>query len=340
MDSDQIHEFLGNSWPIYGHDWAVEHLRKSIAHGRLRHAYLLLGAESVGKNRLAHALAMALNCTHDDEAARPCLTCRSCKLTMSGNHPDMLYSSLDENTGALKIEAIRNVTHHLAMKPYEARYRVAIFQDFDHAQPRAQDALLKSLEEPPPYALLILLAHSAEPILPTITSRSQILHLRPVAAETIHRVLVEQYGADDEHAELLARLSGGRIGWAIQALDTPELLDERETALNLLEDIIGMNRVGRFDVAQELSRDKLALTPLFELWQTYWRDLLLLTENSAVPIANTDRAEQLQSLANRVTIDEALAALRATSDTLNYLKRPVNTRLALEVMFLDFPGLN
>jgi DNA polymerase-3 subunit delta' len=330
---------MSHNWPVYGHDWAVEQLRKSIAYWRVRHAYLITGADSVGKNTLAHAFAMALNCTHPDEAARPCMECRSCKLVQSGNHPDMLYSEQDASTGALRIDALRAVMRGLAMKPFEARYRIAIFEAFDQAQPRAQDALLKTLEEPPPNAVLILTTARVEALLPTILSRSQMIALRPVSLALVRDVLVEKWGADPERAELLARLSGGRIGWAISALHDETILQSRESWLDLLEDCIRRDRAGRFDLAQELGKDKLALGPLLELWQTYWRDLLLLARGSRVSPANSDRLVNLQQFAIRLSADEVQAALNATRTLLDMLRYNINLRLALEVMFLDYPGL-
>jgi DNA polymerase III subunit delta' len=326
-------------WPIYGHDWAVEHLQKGLANSRIRHAYLITGPEGVGKHTLAQAFAQALNCTHADESARPCGECRSCKLIASGNHPDLLNSELDPNTGALKIEEIRSVTQRISLKPYEARYRIAIFRDFDHARGQAQDALLKTLEEPPPHALLILLAPSAESLLPTITSRSQIIPLRPVAADTVRDVLIQHKGAQPEQAVLLAGLSGGRIGWALRVLEDPSILEQRNEALALLENLLDVTRAKRFDVADDLSKDKLALYPLLELWQSYWRDVVLMCQNAPVPPANRDHGEAIERLSARLTAEEALTALHATRNMLKILSLNVNLRLALEVMFLDYPGL-
>lgn len=328
-----------HTWPIYGHDWAVEQLRKSMRHGRVRHAYLITGTDSIGKNTLAHAFAMALNCTNADEDARPCGECRSCKLVYSGNHPDMLYSELDPNTGALKIEAIRAVTRGLAMKPFEARYRIAIFADFDHAQARAQDALLKTLEEPPPSALLILLASSTEALLPTIVSRSQTLALSVVPLNTIYQTLTEIYGAEAEHAELLARLSGGRLGWAISALKDETLLSQRGQGFDLLLECLSRSYAGRFEMAEGLSKDKLALAPLLDLWQTYWRDVLIMAQNTDLPPTNSDRLVDLQKHALHLTSDEALRALQATRRLIDQLNTNINLRLALEVLFLDYPSV-
>lgn len=328
-----------HNWPVYGHDWAVEHLRRGLRHGRVRHAYLITGPESVGKEALARAFMMALNCTAPDAESRPCGECRSCRLVSSGNHPDVVYAGHDENTGALKIEEVRNVCQKLALKPFESSYRIALFRDFDKARGPAQDALLKTLEEPPPQALLILLAPSVESLLPTIVSRSQVLNLRPVAQETVYEVLVQYKGVPHEQAELLAGLSSGRTGWALQAVDDPALLDQRETGLTLLEQLIGMTRARRFEIAEDLGKDKLALYPLLELWQSWWRDVVLLATGSPVPIANRDRRARLDQVARELTPEEAIHALEATRTARDQLALNLNLRLALEVLFLNYPGL-
>ena len=326
-----------HEWQVYGHDWAVDHLRKSMAHDRVRHAYLIAGAESVGKETLARAFAMALNCTNPER--RPCCECSACRRIQSGNHPDVIYSQRDSETSPLKIEEIRSVMQRLALKPFEARYRIAIFRDFDSAQPRAQDALLKTLEEPAPHAILILLARSLDSILPTITSRSQIIHLRPAPADTIERVLIEHFGADEEQAHLLAHISGGRVGWALSALHDPDLLERRAGAFELLENVLAANRIGRFKTAEDLAREKPALLALLEQWMTFWRDLVLLCEGSQIEPTNVDRIAALRGLGNRVTAVDALTALETTRDTVGVLSTNANVRLALEVMFLNYPYL-
>lgn len=330
---------IKHNWQVYGHDWAVDYLRKGMIHERVRHAYLITGVDSIGKSRLAHEFAKALTCLHEDVAMRPCGVCRSCKKADSGNHPDMLFSETDANTGALKIEAIRALTSRIALKPYETRYRVAFFQHFDHAGGQAQDSLLKTLEEPPPHAILLLLANTLEPILSTITSRAQIIHLRPVAGDVIADVLVKQYGQEREHADLLAKLSGGRIGWAIQAAQNPDLLDQRTQALDLLDDALKMNRAARFELANDLGRDKDRLILLLDLWLSYWRDVLLLAEQSPVKPCNSDRQIAMEQLLYNVSAEDALHAIHATQTVLKQLKTNANPRMVLEVMFLDYPGL-
>lgn len=329
---------MTHHWPVYGHDWAVDYLRKGLRHRRIRQAYLLTGTASIGKSTLAHTFAAALNCTHPEVDARPCGACRSCRLMTSGNHPDMVYSELDSATGTLKIDSLREVMRRLSLKPYDARYRIAILANFDKAREQAQDAILKTLEEPPPFAILILLANSVEHTLATIQSRCQTVYLRPVASEVIRTTLIERYGSDPDKAAVLARLSGGRIGWAITAVHDETVLDQRVRALELLEGLLEHSRKERFKLAEDLSRDKLALRPLLELWQTYWRDLLLLTLHSPVKPVNIDRQAQLERFARRLDPDGVERALKSTARMIGLLETNANVRLMLEVLMLDYPA--
>lgn len=346
-----------HNWPVDGHDWAVNYLRRSLAHQRTRHAYLITGPASVGKSQLAHAFAMALNCTDPDENARPCGMCRSCKLIGSGNHPDILYSQSDENSGQLKIDAIREVMRLIALKPYDSRYRIALFHDFDRAQPRAQDALLKTLEEPPPHAVIILMAQSSaslsqpnkrmvqpsEGLMATITSRCQVVPLRPVASDIIESVLLRR-GAEPERAKLLARLSSGRINWAINALDDDAVLLQRDEILDQLDVALRGNRSVRFALSEQLAskarKDRDYLRYILEIWQTYWRDAVLMSQDSPVKLCNIDRQVSLQQLLQRTDPDDSLTALQATRHTLSLLSTNANIRMALDVLMLDYPGLS
>ncbi len=329
---------MTHNWHVYGHDWAVEYLRKGLRHGRTRQAYLFTGTASIGKTTLAHAFASALNCANPSVDSRPCGECRSCRLMSSGNHPDMIYSELDSTTGALKIETLRDIMRRLSLKPYDARYRIAILSNFEKARGQAQDAILKTLEEPPPFAIIILLANTTESTLATIQSRCQVVYLRPVASDTIRDTLIERFGSDPEKASVLARLSGGRMGWAISAAQDEGILDQRAKALEMLEGALGNSRKDRFKLAEDLSKDKLALRPLLELWQTYWRDLLLMTLNSPVKPVNVDRLTQLERFSRRLDSAGVERALKTTQEAMRLLETNANVRLLLEVLMLDYPA--
>jgi DNA polymerase-3 subunit delta' len=251
----------------------------------------------------------------------------------------MLTARPDEKTGAIKIDAVRELMRTIALKPYSSPYRVTILENFDNAQDRAQDALLKTLEEPPPHAVLILLVSSPKGVLSTITSRCQSLPLRPLPLDTVKQALLDS-GAGDDQAALLAQLSAGRIGWALQALHHPEILTHRTQILDVLDNTLRGRLTQRFQLAEELAKyDKVELRLILEIWQTYLRDLALLTQRSAVTPCNLDRLPMLEEFANQISAEAALKALRTTHFLLeDTLYTNANVRLALEVMMLDYPA--
>ncbi|MCY3782083.1 MAG: DNA polymerase III subunit [Chloroflexi bacterium] len=327
------------NWRIIGHDWAVDFLRRTLANGRNRHAYLITGSAGLGKMQLGLAFAMALACEAEDPAQRPCFNCRACDAIRRRAHPDLILAGGD---APLKIDDVRNVLRLLSLKPYSARYRIAILDDFHLVAPLVQDALLKTMEEPAPHAIVILLATSAERVLPTIRSRAQHIPLRPIPRGVVKAQLVGG-GCDEERAELVAGLSGGRIGWALSTLQDDAPLAFRQEMLDMLRDVLAGPRLERMKISDQLSRragrEKALLRDVLEVWQSYWRDVLLHCSDSPVKPCNIDRSGEIRAVAGHISPGQALAALEATGYTLRALDTNANLRLALDALFLQYPGL-
>ena len=322
-------------WPVIGHEWAVEHLARALRHGRTRHAYLFTGPARIGKTRLALAFAAALNCTGDTP---PCGECRACKLTLKAAHPDVTIVEAGQEGGTLKIDDVRDLQQTLALRPYEGRYRVAILRRFHEATPQAEDALLKTLEEPAPSTVLILTADSADALLPTIVSRCQPLHLRPLPIETVRAALERERGVDPETARTLAQISAGRIGWALAATEDPGERATRDDAIATLTAALQGTRRERFALVEKLTFDKPTLLTWLDYWQGFWRDVLLVACGSRAPLVNADHEASIHALAGRAGRAAAERALEATRRTIEHLSRSnVNVRLALEVLMLDYP---
>ena len=324
---------MESNWGIIGHEWAVQLISDRIERDRTSHAYLLAGPQGVGKTLFATRLAQAINCTGDNP---PCGYCRACDLIGRRQHPD--FHILEPENDKIRIEAIRELQNVIAMRPFEARYRVALVSRFDRATESAMDALLKTLEEPPSMSKIVITADIGGTLLPTIVSRCQVIPLRPVPPTQIEASLQKQFNLPPEQAGVLARLSGGRPGWAINAAQNPEVYAAHSQSIDTLIGLLRSGRVARFNYAEELVRyDKLRET--LEIWQSWWRDVMLLAEGSQVVPVHADRMSDLEMIAGQSGTEAARCALIAVRDAIQYLSRYANPRLTLEVMFLEMPYL-
>jgi len=322
-------------WQVVGHKWAVDLLNRALASGRVGHAYLLTGPPQIGKKSLALNFAQALNCLDEE---RPCGQCLACRKIAHGSHPDVQL--IEGEGGSLKIDQMRTLQHEAALSPLEGRWKVYIIRQMEQATAEAANCLLKTLEEPPAHVILLLTASQADALLPTIVSRCQVLNLRPLANETVQRALQGRWGVDAERARLLARLSGGRLGWAVAASQNDTILARREKHLNEMMKLMGQGRVERLGYAQQLSRNPEAAPELLHLWLSWWRDLLLAASDSSAGIINIDREDALRAQAQRYSLGQVRDFVEALRAAAWRLEHNANTRLTLEVLTLSLPTTN
>ncbi len=331
-------------WEVTGHDWAVGVLSASLAAGRVSHAYLFSGPPNVGKSTLALSLAQAVNCLGPD---RPCHRCEPCRKTSKGTHPDvhlvdlhyqaLLREETDGEQKELRIDTIRSVSQQAGLKPFEGKWKVFVIRDAELMNPQAANSLLKTLEEPPPHVVLILTTKDSRLLLPTVVSRCQVFGLRLVPTDVIERELRERHGLGTEQARVVARMSGGRIGWAIDAARDQSAWQQRSETVQRLAGLATVGRFDRLNYAQQLARDRSQIKDVLDLWLGWWRDLLLIKGGCAETIGNVDMAHQLEHEASRYLLKDITTFIRNIRNTQRQLEKNVDPRLALEVLMLDLP---
>ncbi|HEX5809220.1 MAG TPA: DNA polymerase III subunit delta' [Anaerolineales bacterium] len=327
---------MNNNWDLIGHEWAVDMLKKHVVNGTVRHAYLLAGPPGLGRRTLAIRFAQALNCERPVEAGVPCGECRGCRQIAAMQHADLAVVQADAEGGILKVDQIREARRTLTLKPYQASYRVALFLRFQEANDNAANALLKTLEEAPSYAVLILTADNPEQLLPTIVSRCEILRLHPLKIEQVQNAL-EERGVQADQAKLVSHVSGGRFGYALRLIEEPPLLERRTERLNDLQGLLSASRVEKFAYAEKLAKDKESMRQAVLIWLSYWRDVMLRTARAATPLVNVDRKIEIEDLATRLDLSAARTVVSGLEGVLEKMERNVNSRLLAEVLLLDLP---
>lgn len=338
---------MTENWNLLGHDWAVDMLRRHIATGEARHAYLFAGPAGLGRRSLALAFARALNCTNPPAPGESCGQCRDCKQIAAMAHPDLTIIEptipnpdnrkelIPALYGEIRISQIRELQRTINLKPYQSHYRSVICLRFNQANIEASNAFLKTLEEPPAHVILLLTADNPESLLPTIVSRCEVLRLRPLPLEQVEKEL-ERRGAESSQARLIAHVSGGRPGYAFRLLEDQSLLEFRSQRLDDLQKLLSASRVDKFAYAEKLAKDKDALRQVLLAWLSFWRDVLLRAAQADSPLANLDRAEEIEALAKKLDLPAARQRVTETERALQQIGRNVNTRLLAEVLLLNW----
>ncbi len=328
------------SWDLLGHEWAENLLRSHIARDDARHAYLLTGAPGVGRRSLALEFASALNCQQPPAPGDYCGTCRACRQTAAMQLPDLSVVSPESDGGMIKVGQVRELQHTLSLTPYEARYRVALLLNFQLANTSAQNALLKTLEEAPPRVILLLTADSADSLLPTISSRCEILRLRPVPVETLENALMTRWGIAAQDARLFAHLSSGRPGLARQMAADPATLEKRRGWLDEFLRLLPLNRRERFAAAENLARNRDQLRLMLQVWLSFTRDIFLAVNGMGEKVVNLDYAADSTRIAGSLPQKRALGMVNTLVLGLENLEANANLRLLLDNILLEIPCIN
>lgn len=320
---------------ILGQDWVVSHLKTAMLAGRLSHAYLFLGPEGVGKASTARALAAALNCAQPTDDGDACGTCPSCRRLNAGTHPDFLLISPEESKAQISIEQIRELRRLTGYPPLGGGWRVVLIKPAEALtaiSDAAANALLKTLEEPPPRHLLVLTARGEADLLPTIVSRCHKLAFAPLPSALIIRELKGRRGLPPAQAALVAALSGGSLGRAL-VLDPEELVRQRDQALTDLAQLNRGSATAVLDWAQRLTKNRGDLDDFLLLAQLWYRDLLL--SYFQAPASHLAHQDLLPALAQERAASQPetwFARFMALGAALRQLQANLNPELTLDIL--------
>ncbi len=350
-----------------GHPGAVSAVARAVALERPPHALLLAGSGGVGKTTLALDLAAGLLCRDEDPSARPCRTCPGCRKVEHGNHPDLHRRAPDGAGEQIRLGQVQRLSADLSLLPMEGRWRVALIEAAHRLNPDAQNALLKTLEEPVGFACIILGADDPAALLPTVVSRAARLRLGPVPVADIAALLVERGSLDASRATAVARASGGRPGLALSLAADPDAVLAADRLSRQLLDLTHADRRRRLALVSDLLADaalldaavrgkppaegaprpasrrappaerRRAAIRVLLTWREVGRDLAVVCRGGAVEVRNPSLLDELRAAA--AGIDEAalLDFLERLDGLAAAIEAYANPELALDALVLAWP---
>lgn len=318
---------------VVGHEEIITHLQNAIRLEKVSHAYIFSGERGTGKKLLASLFAMTLQC--EEHGISPCMKCESCKKALSKNHPDII-SITHEKPNSIGIEEIREqLINDVEIRPYSGRFKIYIIDEAQKLTLQAQNALLKTIEEPPAYAVIILLTDNLDILLPTITSRCVTLGLKPVSDNMVKNYLMDQMNIPDYQAEVDASFAQGNIGKAKRAATSAEFSELMQNALKILKNSKEVQLYELIAVMKEMSQEKQNIYDYLDLFAMWFRDVLLFKATREVD--NLVFKQEINHIKERAQVSsyEGLERIIDAIQTAGIrLRANVNFDLTMELLFL------
>lgn len=318
---------------IVGQEQIKEHLGNALSTGKVSHAYIINGEKNAGKEFIARVFAMALQC--ENGGAEPCQECRSCKQALSNNHPDIIRV-IHEKPNTISVDDIRSqVNNDVAIKPYSSAYKIYIINEAEKMTPQAQNAILKTLEEPPAYAVILLLTANLNALLPTILSRCVVLNMKPVSDELVRQYLMEQLKVPDYKAEVCVAFARGNVGKAKALASSEDFENVKAEALSLLKYIQDMELTEIVAAIKKITEFKLEINDYLDIFAVWYRDVLLFkATNDVNHLVFREEIQTIRKTAQRSSYEGIETVIQALDTAKKRLDANVNFELVMELLIL------
>lgn len=318
---------------ILGQDKIKEHFYNAVLTGKISHAYILSGEEGMGKRTLAEGFALSLLC--EKGQGDPCRQCHACRQVLSGNHPDLIYVT-HEKPASIGVDEIREqINDTIQIKPYSSPYKIYIVDDAQLMTVQAQNALLKTIEEPPAYAVILLLTSNEDSFLPTILSRCVKLKLKPLPDQTVLEYLEKELSVEKSKAQIYTAFARGNLGKAIHLAGSESFQQMYQTTIGLLKQIKSADISRLLDTIRQLKDDKADIYQFLELMQMWYRDVLMYKTTKDINLLIfKDEFTAVSEMAKLCGYEGLEEVLEAIDKARVRLLANVNMELAMELMLL------
>lgn len=318
---------------ILGNEMVKDHFKRAIENHKISHAYILTGEAGMGRKSIANAFAMTLLC--EKGGSEPCMSCHSCKQVMSGNHPDLIYVT-HEKPGSIGVDDVREqINDTIMIRPYSSYYKIYIVDEAEKMTVQAQNALLKTIEEPPSYAVIILITTNQEAFLPTILSRCVQMKLKPLKDFTIKSYLTQNLHIPEKNADICAAFARGNLGKAIHLSSSDEFRELFQKVMVLVKNVGTMDISMLLDCIREMKEQNFDIGEVLDLMQFWYRDVLMfkVTKDMNLLIFKNEY-KMINETGEKVDYAGLEAILAAIDTARTRLNANVNMELAMELLLL------
>ncbi len=318
---------------IIGHERIKEHFKKAIESNHVSHAYILTGEAGMGRKSLANAFAMTLLC--EKGLSEPCMKCHACKQVMSGNHPDLVYVT-HEKPGSIGVDDVRKqIQDTIMIRPYSSYYKVYIVDEAEKMTVQAQNAILKTIEEPPSYAVIMLLTTNQEVFLPTILSRCIQIKLKPLNDSVVRSYLTGSLGIGENKADIYAAFARGNLGRAIYLASSEDFQQMYTELLHMLKHLKDMDIIELLFYIKKMKDENLDIFECLDFMQVWYRDILMYKVTQDINLlVFREEYNTIKVMSAASAYDGIERILQAIDKARIRLEANVNMELAVELMLL------